>query len=242
MNDSRIGSAHKKPVQVNKATYCYGGISRAVESADEVPIEISMPSNQYRAKEYVMQQDIYNRNWRPQSGSTLARSKVLGNTKTCYPKAYYKHVGYQRSETSSQVQRDALGQRVRERFNEASDFKSIPQPQKAALKLNNKNLKKEDKSITTPSQLSSAFRKLGAKPSASVATKKELSRKQPSRASRTIFSGKSHHKSLVSLSKPVEEPAADETVIGRVDDDMPYATIPAPEPEQKDLYEEPAQE
>lgn len=54
MNDSRMGSAHKKPVQANKATYCYGGVSRAVESPDLVPIEITMPNNKYEAKEKVL--------------------------------------------------------------------------------------------------------------------------------------------------------------------------------------------
>lgn len=147
-------------------------------------------------------------------------------------------MGYQRSETSSQVQRDALGQRVRERFNEETDFKSIPQPSKAELKLNNKNLKKEEKSITTPSQLSSAFRKLGTKPTVSVqaATKKDLSRKQPSRASRTIFSQKSLHKSAVSLTKPAEE--AEVPAPEKVEEETPYATTPA-DAEKKDLPEEP---
>lgn len=151
-------------------------------------------------------------------------------------------MGYQRSETSSQVQRDALGQRVRERFNEETDFKSIVQPSKAELKLNNKNLKKEDKSITTPSQLSSAFRKLGTKPTVSVqaATKKDLSRKQPSRASRTIFSQKCQHKSAGSLAKPAEEPV-EAAAPEKAEDETPYTTMAA-DAEKKDLPEEPTQE
>ena len=41
-----------------------------------------------------------------------------------YPNDYFKKVNYQKSECS-QVQRDALGQRVRERFNEELDQDTV---------------------------------------------------------------------------------------------------------------------
>lgn len=51
-----------------------------------------------------------------------AHSKTLklgGTAKTYYPNGYYKRVGYQKSEISNAGSRvDALGQRVRDRFNE----------------------------------------------------------------------------------------------------------------------------
>ena len=50
-----------------------------------------------------------------------AQSKTIrlaGNARTYYPEGYYKRVGYQKSETSSNARVDALGQRVRDRFNE----------------------------------------------------------------------------------------------------------------------------
>ena len=52
-----------------------------------------------------------------------AQSKTLKlsqNSKTFYPDAYFKRVGYQKSDASSRV--DALGQRVRDRFNEELEF------------------------------------------------------------------------------------------------------------------------
>lgn len=49
--------------------------------------------------------------------------KLTPNAKTFYPEDYYKRVGYQKSETSSHARArvDALGQRVRDRFNEDLD-------------------------------------------------------------------------------------------------------------------------
>ena len=44
--------------------------------------------------------------------------KLAQGAKTYYPDGYYKRVGYQKSETSSHARVDALGQRVRDRFNE----------------------------------------------------------------------------------------------------------------------------
>ena len=44
--------------------------------------------------------------------------KLTPNARTYYPEEYYKRVGYQKSETSSHARVDALGQRVRDRFNE----------------------------------------------------------------------------------------------------------------------------
>lgn len=44
--------------------------------------------------------------------------KLAGGAKTYYPSGYYKRVGYQKSECSAGSRVDALGQRVRDRFNE----------------------------------------------------------------------------------------------------------------------------
>lgn len=45
--------------------------------------------------------------------------KLTPNSKTYYPDDYYKRVGYQKSDAASSHARvDALGQRVRDRFNE----------------------------------------------------------------------------------------------------------------------------
>lgn len=44
--------------------------------------------------------------------------KLTPNAKSYYPEDYYKRVGYQKSEASSNARVDALGQRVRDRFNE----------------------------------------------------------------------------------------------------------------------------
>ena len=44
--------------------------------------------------------------------------KLTPGAKAYYPNGYYKRVGYQKSEASSNARVDALGQRVRDRFNE----------------------------------------------------------------------------------------------------------------------------
>ena len=45
-------------------------------------------------------------------------SKVSIGGHVYYPQEYFKRVGYEPSEAASVVTTDALGQRVRERFNE----------------------------------------------------------------------------------------------------------------------------
>ena len=44
--------------------------------------------------------------------------KLTPGARTFYPNDYYQRVGYQKSEASSHARVDALGQRVRDRFNE----------------------------------------------------------------------------------------------------------------------------
>ena len=57
------------------------------------------------------------------ASSSKAGSRFSRGTKTYYPDEYYKRVGYEMSQTSSQKHRtDALGQRVRERFNEEISY------------------------------------------------------------------------------------------------------------------------
>lgn len=50
----------------------------------------------------------------------------LQNSKTYYPDGYFKRVGYQMSDAGSRV--DALGQRVRDRFNEDLDIEAAKDP------------------------------------------------------------------------------------------------------------------
>ena len=57
------------------------------------------------------------------ASSSKAGSRFSRGTKTYYPDEYSKRVGYELSTTSSQKHRvDALGQRVRERFNEELSY------------------------------------------------------------------------------------------------------------------------
>lgn len=60
-----------------------------------------------------------------QSAHTYSKSgsRFSKGTRTYYPDEYYKRVGYKMSETASSKHRvDALGQRVRERFNEELSY------------------------------------------------------------------------------------------------------------------------
>ena len=60
----------------------------------------------------------------------------LVNSKTYYPDGYFKRVGYQVSEAGSRV--DALGQRVRDRFNEELD---VDEPKKQSGGIHSRTLK-----------------------------------------------------------------------------------------------------
>ena len=62
--------------------------------------------------------------------------KLAANSKTYYPEQYFKRVGYQPSDAGSRV--DALGQRVRDRFNEELDF---DEPKKSTGGLHHRTLK-----------------------------------------------------------------------------------------------------
>ena len=52
------------------------------------------------------------------SSATSKTVKLSAASKTFYPEKYFNRVGYQKSEASSHARVDALGQRVRDRFNE----------------------------------------------------------------------------------------------------------------------------
>lgn len=69
-------------------------------------------------------------------------SKLSRDTKTFYPEEYFKRVGYAKaSDTHSNAEArvDALGQRVRERFNEDLEYGNAPGN---TSKLNSRNLNK----------------------------------------------------------------------------------------------------
>jgi hypothetical protein len=58
-----------------------------------------------------------------QSASSLkVGSRLSKGARTYYPNDYYNRVGYQKSEVSSKSRVDALGQRVRDRFNENLNY------------------------------------------------------------------------------------------------------------------------
>ena len=57
-----------------------------------------------------------------QQGNRYVGKVAKGSHHVYYPQEYFKRVGYQPSESDSVVTRDALGQRVRERFNEQIDY------------------------------------------------------------------------------------------------------------------------
>lgn len=93
-----------------------------------------LPENKYKAKTEVLQQEVYNRNYqRPQTGQSLTRSRLSKGARVYYPNDYFKKVQYEKSECSqvgrdnanSLLKRDALGQRVRERFNEAVAYDNV---------------------------------------------------------------------------------------------------------------------
>lgn len=70
-------------------------------------------------------------------------SKLSKDTKTYYPEEYFKRVGYQKDQASNAEQRvDALGQRVRERFNEELDYGNAPSEGRG---LNSRNIHKANK-------------------------------------------------------------------------------------------------
>lgn len=79
---------------------------------------LSQSSNAYVAKHGALKPK------RMQSANASSKngSRFSKGTKTYYPDDYYKRVGYQMSETSSKHRVDALGQRVRERFNEELSY------------------------------------------------------------------------------------------------------------------------
>ena len=65
--------------------------------------------------------------------------KLQGSAKTYYPNGYYKRVGYQKSECSAGSRVDALGQRVRDRFNE--DLEDNPVAKRESGGIHHRTLK-----------------------------------------------------------------------------------------------------
>ena len=66
--------------------------------------------------------------------------KLNPNSRTFYPDGYYKRVGYQKSEASSNARVDALGQRVRDRFNEDVN-QDVDKPRSSVGGLHHRTLK-----------------------------------------------------------------------------------------------------
>ena len=81
---------------------------------------------------------------RPQQRQMSAQSRTVKLTpaaKAFYPEEYYKRVGYQKSEASSHARVDALGQRVRDRFNEDAGSEYSKQQQRPSGGLHHRTLK-----------------------------------------------------------------------------------------------------
>lgn len=105
-------------------TYTYGGISRINQSAQKD----GGFKDQFGLLQEVNRQQYVGRstslNPRSQSANKYSRARAF------YPKDYYRRVGYQPSEASvvsGKSRTDALGQRVRQRFNEEIDYKETAQ-------------------------------------------------------------------------------------------------------------------
>ena len=90
----------------------------AVSKEQNLYDALSQSSNAYVAKHGTAKPK------RMQSANASSKngSRFSKGTKTYYPDEYYKRVGYQMSESSSKHRVDALGQRVRERFNEELSY------------------------------------------------------------------------------------------------------------------------
>ncbi len=74
------------------------------------------------------------------SSANPKKAKISKDAKTYYPEDYYKRVGYNKdSDAGSDKNRvDALGQRVRDRFNEEIEYRDA---NKGSATLNTRNLK-----------------------------------------------------------------------------------------------------
>lgn len=116
-----------------------------------VTLDTNFPENVYKGRFQMVQQESYNRTFRPNSSNPSQRISIGQGVKTYYPQQYYQKCNYQKSEvsTKSAVRRDALGQRVRERFNEDLDGKtSVMSSERNHKALKSVNLPKETKSVT----------------------------------------------------------------------------------------------
>ncbi len=110
-------------------SYTFGGVTRLANSAQKNPGTSAAVKDQFglltevNRQQYVGKSTALNprvSSARPQSAQRYQKAKAY------YPKEYFRRVGYQQSEASvvsSKSRTDALGQRVRQRFNEEIDFK-----------------------------------------------------------------------------------------------------------------------
>ena len=122
--------------------YTFGGVSRPNQSAhkqdsykDQFGLLQEVNRHQYVGKSTSL-------NPKPMSSRAQSASK-LPRARAFYPTEYFKRVGYQQSEASQvsgKSRTDALGQRVRQRFNEEIDYKDAAAQGMPVNRLNRQTL------------------------------------------------------------------------------------------------------
>ena len=132
----------------------------------------------------MLQENHYTRHYRPGTGKLFQRIHLTTQTRTILPQEYYKKVGPPsdtksiQSHRSGAIRRDALGQRVRDRFNE--DVNEIIQTPYKQVKLASGLGKLE---ADRRSQASSQLRRRNLVPLSSKSVQKSLRSKATSRLS-----------------------------------------------------------
>jgi hypothetical protein len=115
---------HNIKPNANRFLHTYGGTSNPNFSAQK---EASVKDHfgllgDVNRHQYVARSTVLN----PRQTNRTQSAQKYQKAKAFYPKEYYNRVGYQQSEASvvsGKSRTDALGQRVRQRFNEEIDYK-----------------------------------------------------------------------------------------------------------------------
>ncbi len=109
--------------------YAFGGVSRPAPASatknDEVKDQFGLLQEVNR-HQYVGKSTSLNPRSSGLAASRTQSAQRLPRARAFYPTDYFKRVGYQQSEASAfsgKSRTDALGQRVRQRFNEEIDYK-----------------------------------------------------------------------------------------------------------------------
>lgn len=160
--------AARTPNKYQQHTYAFGGSTRipatVMSSGEDNSLQLDDVSNQYIGKRSA--NNLLGRSSsaaRPMTGNSRqsAASKLSKGTKAYYPSDYYERVGYQKSEATESVvtgrsRTDALGQRVRQRFNEAVDYPD--QSAKGERKLDGQALSQVGSRARGPNSIAGSIR------------------------------------------------------------------------------------